>query len=479
VTATSLSPADGTTTANQAVAWPVGTASIPSEIFNLIKLIVGAGVLGLPAGIAAFGDHPSALLPAFGLVVVIGAMAAYGFSLIGTVCAATQARSYRQAWSRTVGAASSWLPATACLLVTCCSVLCNSMIQADTIPAIVEAATGRTLSRTMALWTVTGTVLLPLCLLKELQSLAPFSLIGIFGMLYTSAAMTYRWWAGSYTTPGAPLAAALAPSRLPYFGQRGWQAAYSTNAAILVAMLSSCTFVVCVFAWVFRVSLDSRRRRRCKFVCVCLQYVTHTLFLYHSSSFTAFMAHYNGPKMYWELKDNALARFNTVVAASFAGAIVIMSTIALAGFGTFGGACDSMILNNYAVSDDLMSLSRVAVAVSLLFTFPLAFVGVREGVMDLFSVPASRRSQISDPLTVLLLALITSLAMVLKDIRLILSFGGATWGNCVIYGFPALMVLRGSRHFPALRPHVPTAALNGAVGLALALVGTTRALQSM
>jgi hypothetical protein len=233
-----LSP---TATPDDNVAWPVGTASMPSTIFNLIKLIVGAGVLGLPAGIAAFGDHPSALVPAFLLFCGIGAMAAYGFSLIGTVCAATQARSYRQAWSRSVGAASSWLPATACLLVTCCSVLCNSMIQADTIPAIVQAATGHRLSRTTALWTITGTVLLPLCLLKELSSLAPYSLIGIFGMVYTSGAMTYRWWAASYTTPGAPLAAALAPRHLPHFGARGWESALSTNAAILVAMLSSCT----------------------------------------------------------------------------------------------------------------------------------------------------------------------------------------------------------------------------------------------
>jgi hypothetical protein len=41
------------------------------------------------------------------------------------------------------------------------------------------------------------------------------------------------------------------------------------------------------------------------------------------------------------------------------------------------------------------------------------------------------------------------------------------------------MVLRGSRHIPALRPHVATAAINGAVGLVLAVVGTTRALQSI
>eukprot|EP00977_Amphora_coffeiformis_P027705 scaffold34634_cov171-Amphora_coffeaeformis.AAC.14 len=410
---------------------PVGTASIPSEVFNLIKLIVGAGVLGLPGGIAAFGDHPSALVPSFVLFCFIGALAGYGFSLIGTVCAATRARSYRQAWRQSVGESSSWIPATACLLVTCCSVLTNSMIQADTIPSILKAFTGITISRTTGLLGVTVAVLLPLCLMRELKSLAPFSLIGIFGMIYTAAAMAFRCLRGSYLG-GSPLLADLAENLQPSFGNSGWSSVFSPNAAILVAMLSS-----------------------------------------------SFMAHYNAPRMYWELRDNTLPRFNTVVRASFAGAVALMSSVALAGFGTFGGASASMILNNYAVSDKLMSLSRAAVAVSLLFTFPLAFLGVREGVMDLLLIPSETRKKISDPLTVVLLTIITSIAMVLKDIRLILSFGGATWGNFVIYGFPALMVVQGAKRYPQLKPHVRTAALNGILGIVLAVVGTTRAIQSI
>jgi len=73
-----------------------GTASIPNEVFNLVKGIVGVGVLSLPAGIAAFGDAPSAVIPAVGLVAAIGAISAYGFSLIGRVCSYTGARSYRE-----------------------------------------------------------------------------------------------------------------------------------------------------------------------------------------------------------------------------------------------------------------------------------------------------------------------------------------------------------------------------------------------
>lgn len=244
--------------------FPAGTASIPAEVFNLIKLIVGAGVLGLPAGIAAFGNHPSALLPSFILFCIIGGLAGYGFALIGAVCAATQARSYRQAWRDAVGDASSWLPATACLLVTCCSVLTNSMIQADTIPSILKAFTGITVSRNTGLLGVTLTVLLPLCLMRELKSLAPFSLIGIFGMIYTSAAMAYRWLSNSYATAegGSSLVKELAPHLWPKFGTAGWKAIFSPNAAILVAMLSSCESFACLLA----------RLLACRIVQTCRKY---------------------------------------------------------------------------------------------------------------------------------------------------------------------------------------------------------------
>ena len=78
-------------------------ATIPNEVFNLVKGIVGAGVLSLPAGVAAFGNAPSATLPAVVLIAIIGCFSAYDFALIGKVCAYTQTTSYREAWSATVG----------------------------------------------------------------------------------------------------------------------------------------------------------------------------------------------------------------------------------------------------------------------------------------------------------------------------------------------------------------------------------------
>lgn len=196
---------------------------------------------------------------------------------------------------------------------------------------------------------------------------------------------------------------------------------------------------------------------------------------------TAYMAHYNAPKFYWDLKDRNEKRYNAVVWKSFAGAMALMIVITTAGFATFGGASQSLILNNYAASDALMSLSRAAVTLSLIFSYPLAFVGVREGLLDLASVPESKRRSrpLSDLLTVTLLAAITGVAYLLTDIRVILSLGGATWGNLLVYVFPALMMIGAARSNTDLQGKVPLSVVTGILGLGMGVVGTIKAVQSM
>ena len=84
-----------------------------AAIFNLIKGIVGAGVLSLPAGVAAFGDEKSAVIPAAALVSIAGALSGYNFSLIGRLCSFTGATSYAGAWENSIGEATAWIPASA------------------------------------------------------------------------------------------------------------------------------------------------------------------------------------------------------------------------------------------------------------------------------------------------------------------------------------------------------------------------------
>jgi len=403
-------------------------ASIPNEVFNLVKGIVGVGVLSLPAGVAAFGSAPSAFIPAGILIAVIGILSGYGFALIGKVCAYTGAKSYREAWSRTVGEGTSWIPAYSVTFKTFLACLAFSMVLADTFSSLLET------TRNTTLLVVTALVLLPLCLLKNLKSLAPFSLLGVMGMAYTAVAMTVRLLDGSYSNEGK-LVEQIASNLRPQFGNLGAASVLSPNALILVCMLS-----------------------------------------------TAYMAHFNAPKFYLELKQNTLPRFNKVVSLGFGISIFLMGFITMVGFLTFGKSCDGLVLNNYAGTDMWMGLSRIAVAVSLVFSYPLAFTGCRDGFLDLAKIPVDKRSaRTLNLVTVMLLGVITSAACKLRDVSFVLAFGGATLGNALTYVYPALMyravVAQQGRTEEKFGVNVSMA--SAVLGVVMGAVGATMAVRSL
>lgn len=192
-------------------------------------------------------------------------------------------------------------------------------------------------------------------------------------------------------------------------------------------------------------------------------------------------AHFNAPKFYLELKDNTLPRFNTVVSASFGISILLMGFITMVGFLTFGRACDGLVLNNYASNDVLMGGSRIAVAISLVFSYPLAFTGCRDGVLDLLNVPmADRTDGKLNSTTMLLLALITVMAITLRDVSFVLAFGGATLGNALTYVYPALMyraVVKQQGRDETLGVNIAMA--SAVLGIVMGVVGASMAIKSI
>jgi len=413
-----------------------GTASISNEIFNLVKNIVGAGVLSLPAGVAALGNAPTAVIPAIVLITVIGAMSGYSFSLIGRVCSYTGSYSYREAWEKTVGKSSSWLPAATCTFKTSTAVLAYSMILADTFKMLAATA-GYSITRTNSLFGITGIVLLPLCLMKNLASLAPFSLLGIIGMVYTALAMAVRYLGGAYKLPTGRFVSKVAKEFQPSFGNVGAAGVFSPNSFILICLLS-----------------------------------------------TAYMAHFNAPKFFNELKDNTIARYNKVVSSSFAISIGLFASIASLGFLTFGENASGLILNNYATNDVLASLTRIAVATSIVFSYPLVFSGLRDGVLDLANIePDKRSNSLLNKVTLGLLAVITGLALKVKDLTFVLSFGGATLGNALIYIYPALMfraaVSKMDKPSDGMKNEVKGAMGTAVVGVIMGIIGSVMAIKSV
>ena len=129
-----------------------------------------------------------------------------------------------------------------------------------------------------------------------------------------------------------------------------------------------------------------------------------------------------------------------------------------------------------------MSFSRIAVAISLVFSYPLAFQGARDGVLELFKIK-DRSNNTLNGITVILLSLVTGMALKLKDVSFVLAMAGATLGNALIYVYPALMlraaVKKMSNPSAGLKREVNFAMTQAAVGIAFGIIGAKMALGSL
>ena len=171
-----------------------------------------------------------------------------------------------------------------------------------------------------------------------------------------------------------------------------------------------------------------------------------------------------------------------MVGTSFGISVLLFAIVGSLGFLTFGSASSGLILNNYSQKDALMNLSRVAVAISIVFSFPLAFVGARDGWLDLLKVPVDKRSNsLLNKTTFAILSVITLIATQLKELAFIMSFAGATLGNALIYIYPALMFRSavknmGEKASKGLKREVPFAMLSALLGVVMGGIGAKMAL---
>lgn len=334
----------------------------------------------------------------------MGAVFAYYFLLMGRICSLTHSASYREAWEITMGDRWAGVVPLAIILMASLGNLAYSMILADTTKSLLVTVGFTAVTRTQSLIGVTVLVLLPLCMIKHLSVLAPFSFLGLLGLFFTVGVMVWRYFDGTYDPDrGGKYLVDLPEHLQPSFGHDGASSAWSKEFLILVCM-----------------------------------------------TFQAYFAHYNAPRYYVELKHNTIGRFTTVVASSFGFTAFTYIILTAFGFLTFGSHCDGNVLNNYSTNDNLASCCRLAIAVALAFTYPLPFIGVRDGILDLLMVPeAKQTSQNLNLLSVIQLTIFTCLAMRFTDLGMLNAIGGGALGSAVAFILPALMYNGAIKHLGA------------------------------
>uniref|UniRef100_A0A7S4F9R1 Amino acid transporter transmembrane domain-containing protein n=1 Tax=Chrysotila carterae TaxID=13221 RepID=A0A7S4F9R1_CHRCT len=385
---------------------PPQGATVSASIINLAKNIVGSGVLTLAAGVAAFSGSKLALIPSLAILLFLSGVSAYSFSSIARVGEAVGGTTYRDTWAKVFPPKTAILPAATVTIMTFTAGLAYSIIIGDSFASIASlAGLPPTLQRPNVWIVLVSTlVLFPLCLLRDLSSLAIGSVLGTAGTLYTALFMALRCIDGSYA-PGGKFFSAIAPAVQPRF--------VPVTPATPVVNLS--------------------------------------IFVLISMLATAFLAHYNAPKFYNELappKDGGskVGRFNLVCGGAFGLAALLCGLIMSMGFLTFGAASQGLILNNYATKDTFAFLARMGIGASIIFSYPLNFAGFREGVLSMTGLGKfAHRRDLHIASTVLLMLSTNGLALFMKDLGLIAALGGAILGSALVYIFPALMFIANGR----------------------------------
>ena len=301
-------------------------------------------------------------------------------------------------WSLTIGPNSTWIVDSATFLQCFCVSTVYSGILGDVWTPLLKFAglPDRWNHRTSNIIILTAAVLFPLSLLKNLSALAFTSMLGAFAVLYTVLFVLVRGLDGSYSL-AEPVGRFLA------------------DGAIIKPSFEKSTL------W----NLD------------------FTSLILMSNLGLAFIAHYNGPTYYRELKDTNSKRFGNVSKLSYAIVALLYVITMSAGYNTFGDTCKGNIMLNYHPDDTLAILGRFATFFSILFGFPLTMRGAHEGlwkIAEAWGFPGVKDKHAT--VAAVLLTVVTSLAINVKDVSLIVGLAGAILGSFLVYICPPIIYTR-------------------------------------
>lgn len=205
------------------------------------------------AGVAAFADVPSALIPAIAVMCLLGFLSAYSFYMIPRLTRmdddatkdTKRTMSLSQAWEKEVGKDSAWIVSLCCFLTPLGTALTYSIIVGDMLSMLAKSMglTGKLVSRQSLLIATTLGIIYPLCNLKSLAALSPVSMVGVSGMCLTAIFMVLRALPSSpYAMPAGAFLESIPLSSRPSFGTIG-NNAMSPAILVLVSMCATSMLV--------------------------------------------------------------------------------------------------------------------------------------------------------------------------------------------------------------------------------------------
>ncbi|KAF8159531.1 transmembrane amino acid transporter protein-domain-containing protein [Crassisporium funariophilum] len=410
-----------------------GHASLISCISNLSNTIIGSGMLTFPLAMASAG-----IIPGMITCIFSGSVAAFGLYLLSLCAAKTKHRhaSFHAVSQLTFPKAAVFFDAaiaTKCFGVSISYLIIIKGLMPNVVASLYHDLTSPDTNPPE--WALNGSnwitffilILGPLCFLRQLNSLRHTSYIALFSVAYLVViVITCHIW---------PLKGMPEPGEIRLIH-------FTPNFV--------STFPVQVFAF------------------TCAQ----NLF-----------------PIYNELKSNTQPRMNIVIGGSIGSATLTYEVIAIFGYLTFGSKVGANIIAMYPSTSLFIAIGQLAIVILVLFSYPLQVHPCRNCLDKIFhskpvatpkTVTAGQEVEEEEAeeededhghaemskikhfvLTAAIIASGFTVAYLVDDLRMVLSFVGATGSTTISFILPGLFFWKLTRNDPS----VPRSLNLGAFGL--------------
>jgi len=161
-----------------------------------------------------------------------------------------------------------------------------------------------------------------------------------------------------------------------------------------------------------------------------------------------FVTHHESLILYQGLSDGREKNWNNIVHFSMGTACACILTIAIPAYLTFFDLTTDNILNNYPNDDFLMTVSRVLFGGTMMLSFPLEHFVARTVTLDLLRCGKSPEDECGNKnvkfyvTTVCLVLSSAVIAMFTRDLGAVLTLTGGVCASSLAYILPAVMYLR-------------------------------------
>ena len=392
--------------------------------YNLCNFILGSGIIALPAAMGQAG-----LIVGICLLLLQSLTTNYSLRLLISCGLKLKVFDYEELLRTTFGKRGWYLGIASIFLLDFGVMVTFLIILTDTLTPVLSFYFNGTIigawfaSRTFTLWLVSLIAILPVSLLRSMKELGWVSLVSI----------------GSVALIVALLIAKI------IFGHE------EVDAPITKSDVGASTSL-----WTFT-GTDFWSAFGCiSFVFVC-----------HDGSFAIFQS----------LSVPSQPRWNAVVQTSVLLAAIpsiILSVCGHLAFGGGDGVVHGNVLNHFANSDHAANIARLALATSMVMTYPLNLFMCRHVLTKMIGASSTRHLTMARHVTLTIVLFLASLtcATFLTDLGIVQSIVGATTGSLLAFILPALVAMRTAQMIEG-RPYLTRDNLPNLFLLALGLTAVT------